>query len=221
MLHGARAEDGGGDDGIGDHPGEGELGGGAGLASGEGLHFQRHVEALRPQLRLLDAPVPAGGAGAFREGLSSSILAGEDAARQGTVSHDADAELLAEGKELQFRVAVDDVIKRLNAAQGRQVVAVARPQGFADLPGVEIGAADVAHLSLADEEVESLRIGPVDEIEVDVVGVQTAQAVVHLGEDVVATGARVVGAVSHGAAHLGDEHGLAAAVGKGFADDAL
>ena len=78
--------------------------------------------------------------------------------------------------------------------------------------------ADVAHLAGADEVVERAQrlvdgdvgLRAVDLVEVDVVGLQAAQAGFALLDDVAAAVAHVVGAFAHHAVHLGGEDDVVA-----------
>ena len=82
------------------------------------------------------------------------------------------------------------------------------------LPGREVRAAEVAHLALAHQIVEGpqrllerrLRIGRVRLVEVDVVGLQPAQAILDGLEDVPARQPLVVGPVADAHAALGRQH---------------
>src|SRR5438067_9346449 len=67
----------------------------------------------------------------------------------------------------------------------------------------------------------SLRIWSVELVQIDVVGLETTQAIVDLAHDVAPATAPVVGAISHGHVHFGRQHNGIAATAQGFADDLL
>ena len=90
---------------------------------------------------------------------------------------------------------------------------------FHHLPGGVGAGADVAHLAGADQVVEGAQclvdgdvgLRPVDLVEVDVVGLQAAQARLALLDDVAAAVAQHVGvSVVHLAVHLGGQNDLGA-----------
>jgi two-component system chemotaxis response regulator CheY len=76
----------------------------------------------------------------------------------------------------------------------RQVLGFCRPLGVDDLPRGEVAVAHIAHFALADEIVQRLQrlqngcigVRPMDLIQVDVVGLQAAQAGLDRSKDVVA-----------------------------------
>src|SRR5207253_2380110 len=62
-------------------------------------------------------------------------------------------------------------------------------------------------------------VGPVNLVQVDVVGLQAAQRVLDLGYDPAPRGASPVWVVAHREAHLGGEDNVIAAALEGLADD--
>lgn len=100
-----------------------------------------------------------------------------------------------------------------------------------ELPRVHRTRPDVAGLARLHHVVQGLHglldrrrpVPAVDLVEVDVVGAQTAQAVVDLGHDRLAGQPATVGPRPHLAVHLGGQHDLVAAgeVGQRPADDLL
>ena len=225
----ARSDDGRAHDGIGQHPGQGELGQGAAVRPGQRLQLLGHGKALRPHFRLQDAPVLPAGARFSRQVPVLAVLAAQHAAGQRAVHHDAQVVVAAAGKELYLGVPVDQVVEGLHAGEGGEIASLAGPQARGDLPGVEVGAAQVPDLALLHQGVERGQgllygregIGPVEQVEVEVVGAEPPQAVLHLAEDVVAAAAPLVGPLSHGPPHLGGQHHLVAPVLEGLAHDAL
>ncbi len=95
--------------------------------------------------------------------------------------------------------------------------------------GRKAGTPDGAHLPVADELGErsqrlveiGVLIGPVHLVEVDVVGIETSQAVLDGAGDPArgASAVVVIGAPVHRQAELGRKHDVAAAVFQRLADD--
>ena len=95
------------------------------------------------------------------------------------------------------------------------------------MPSGEIGAGDVADFAALDERVETLdgffdwrlRVESMHVVDVDVIGIEAAQAILAGLDDVVARGADVVRAVAHGECGFrGNQNGVATS-GDGFAED--
>ena len=116
----------------------------------------------------------------------------EQAAVQRCVGDEGQPELLTSGRELSFGGPVDEVVLHLGGDGCMLTPVVRNPQGTYDLPGGMVGQPDIADLSLPDEIVIrrqgllqwSVRVGIVGVVEVDVVGLQTAQARLDLANDV-------------------------------------
>ena len=95
-----------------------------------------------------------------------------------------------------------------------------QPQRVHQAVGGVVRAADVEDLPLRDEIVERaqdlvlrrVEVLHVDLIEVDVIGAEALQAVLHAAHDAVAGGAGPVGPFAHGEAELGGEDDLLAAL---------
>src|SRR5262249_28350509 len=126
----------------------------------------------------------AGRARGRRQRLARAVLAGEKAARQRRVGDDADLLLATEGLELALvLVAHDEVVLRLDRLVADEAALVARPERAGETPGDVVRRADVTHLALTNEIVKRaqrlverrVRIVPVRLIEIDVVGLQTAE----------------------------------------------
>ena len=119
---------------------------------------------------------------------------GEQAAVQRGVGDDGQPELLAGGREFSFGGPVDEVVLHLGGDGCLLTPVVRDPQRLGDLPGGMVGQADVADLALPDEIVvrrqgllqRRVRVGIVGVVEVDVVGLQAAQARLDLADDVAA-----------------------------------
>ena len=147
------------------------------------------------------------------------IFAGQEAGSQRAVGDHADPLLLTQWLQLAFELGpVDQAVVRLDRVVARQTVLVAGPQCLGQPPCRIVGAADIAHLALLHQIVQRAhglvdgRAGVIEVglVEVDVVGVQPAQAVLHGCHDVAAAQSLAVGAVPHAAANLGGQHDLAA-----------
>ena len=133
--------------------------------------------------------------------------AGEDTVGEGAVGHDADAVGGAVGNDLVGVAAVEHVVADLVGHDRGDGEALVHQSGG------EVGDADVADLALGLEVFHSphrfvpgsVEVGPVDEVDVDVVGAEGLEAEVALGLDglgasVADEGVGVVG--------LGDDAGL-------------
>ena len=135
----------------------------------------------------------------------------------------------AGGRELAFGGPVDEVVLHLGGDGRVQAPVVGDPQGLGDLPGGMVGQADVADLALPDEVVvrregllqRRVRVGVVGVVEVDVVGLQAAQARLDLTDDVAARQAAVVDVGPDDPVGLGGDHHLVAAAAEGAAEDLL
>src|SRR5882672_7038282 len=104
---------------------------------------------------------------------------------QRAVGHDGDLLRRAIGEDLGLHAAVEHVPGVLHDVDS------AEPRAFLDLRQAEIGHADEAHLALPDDVVECAHrlfercvgIGPMHEIDVDVISAEPLQALVDRGED--------------------------------------
>ena len=154
---------------------------------------------------------------------------GEQAAVQRRVGNDRQPEPLAGGSELPFGGPVDQVVLHLRGDGCLQTPVVSDPQGLGDLPGGMVGQADVADLARPDQIViggEGLlqwrvRVGVVGVVEIDVVGLQTAETRLDLTDDVAAGQAPIIDAGSDDAVGLRRDHHVVAAATEGAAEDLL
>src|SRR5690606_12762727 len=176
--------------------------------------------------RLLEADAVAAG---FRAA-AARLLAGEQAA--GERAPDQDADLLVEAERYQFVFGfarVQGVVDLLRD-EALLVAGVGDPERLHQVPGGVVGAAHIAHLTLADQGVERfhrllerrLPVPFVHLVEIDDVGFQALKALLAFADDVPAAETGVVGAVSGREADLGGEQqAVAAAVGQRLADNGL
>ena len=168
----------------------------------------------------------------MREPSTGLGLAGEQAAGEGHVGNDADAELLGGGQDFELGVAAEEAV---HALLGDDADVAALPGGglvLGEAPAGEVAGADVEDVALELEPLErapelfggDVAVDVVDLVEVDAVGLQAAQRLGYVHADlVVGDAALLVGAgLVHAAVDLGGEHDLVAAVtalGKPAADD--
>src|SRR5262249_11367936 len=179
--------------------------------------FDRFELGLVPvALAVQLAGLAEGEARARRRRLQRAVLAGEEAARQRVVHDDAQTLVAAERQQFGLDVPEKEVVARLHAVVAGQPAALADPERQRELPRRVVRAADVTDLALPYQVVEGpqafferrVRVGRVGLVEVDVVGAQAAQAVLHGLEDVAARQALVVGAVADAHAALGGQDDL-------------
>ena len=141
----------------------------------------------------------------------------------------AHAVLLAGGQHRRLDAADEDRVGRLLAAEPHVTAPVRDPLRLDDLLGREGGGADRADLAAAHQVGQrgqglvdvGVRVRAVHLVQVDVVGLQAAQAVLHLADDPAARVAAHVGVLAHRAVRLGGQHHLVAAAAQGLADDLL
>ena len=172
-----------------------------------------------------------GEAGAGLRRLARLVATRQHAAGERVVGDDADAVRAAERQHLVLDHPKQQVVARLDAVEAGEAVRVAGPEGVTQLPGREVGAADVAHLARLDQCVQGaqrllngrVRVGRVDLVQVNVVGLQAAQAVLAGAQDVLAREALLVRRLAHGAPALGRQHDPFArpALGQPAAHDLL
>jgi hypothetical protein len=125
--------------------------------------------------------------------------------------------------------AREQAVGRLLADEALEPALARRPLRLDDLRRRERGGADVADLALVDEVRQraqrlldvGVRLGTMDLVEVDPVGLEPPQGVLDLADDPAPRVAELVGVVAHRAVHLGREHDVVAAPGERLADDLL
>ncbi|MCY1224079.1 hypothetical protein D9M72_362230 [compost metagenome] len=158
-----------------------------------------------------------------------AVFAREEAARQAEIADDAD--LLADA-EVAHRsvetVAVVEIVFRLQHRIAGQAAIGGDIQRFTQLQGVQVRGTDGAHLALRQQLVVGgkrffvgrVGIGPVREIKVDIIRLQTLQRILDPLQDPAARKSLAVG--PEFGADLGDDDGLVARPARllqPFADD--
>ena len=112
------------------------------------------------------------------------VLAGEHAAAQRRVGQQADPLHAADLRQFVLAAAVDQGKVVLDAVEAGQAVLFRGPEVLHEAPGGFVAAADGPHLALLHQAGQRLQsvllahavVGPVGLVEVDVVGLQPAQA---------------------------------------------
>src|SRR6202166_1638809 len=139
--------------------------------------------------------------------------------RERTPRKYANALGLAERHHLSFFFAIEQVVVILHGNESRPPVAVRKIQRLRELPRVHGRRSDIAHLAGLYYVVQRLErffdrrlvIPAVDLIQVDVVGSETAQALLEFIKDFLPRKALTIRLVAHEGMHLGrDDYGLAA-----------
>ncbi|HVN93040.1 MAG TPA: hypothetical protein VMT38_05065 [Terracidiphilus sp.] len=151
----------------------------------------------------------------------SSPGAGEPAARKWTPREHADALIDAEAGHLALFFAIEQVVVVLHGDEARPAVQVGHVERLRELPRKHGRCPDVARLSSFHDVVQGFHrlfdgcvvIPAVNLVEVNVVGLEPAKALVDFEEDFLARKAFAVGLVAHHALQLGgDDDGLTARV---------
>ena len=155
MFHRAGPEDHRCQIGVGQAPGDAELTHRDALAFAVRRNVVGNHQAGVAQFGLLHPLVVTSCPAAFGEGFARLVFAGQDAASQRAIGNDAQTLVVTEGEEFDFDVAVHNVVERLYADELVEVQLVTGPQGFAELPGAEVGTGDVHDLSLMDQIIQS------------------------------------------------------------------
>jgi len=150
--------------------------------------------------------------------LARLVLAAEEAAGERAPGDHSEALELAGRHDLLLDVAHDQAVLRLVASEAGVVVPLADGHRLHQPPAFVVAAGDVAHLASAHEIVEGaehllqwrLLVDVVDEVEVDMLHAEPAQAVVQRLEDVGARHAGIVRPRTHRVEELGGDDGLVA-----------
>ena len=158
--------------------------------------------------------------------------AAQHAARERAPRDDAEPVRAARGQHFELDRARREVVEALLAHEPEEVARLGRFVRLRDVPAREVAAADVDDLALLHERLHRLpdlvpRRGAVDVmhlVQVDVIGLQPAEALVARGADVSRRQPAVVRPLGHRAEDLGREHDLlaaSAALREPAADDLL
>src|SRR5438132_3868921 len=143
-------------------------------------------------------------------------LAGKQAAGKRTPHEQADLFGFQQGNDFPFEIAAGDRVISLKRVESGQVPELGDAEGFGDLPCLPVGAADVADLSLLYQGVESAErlfdrghgIVAMDLVQVDMVGLQTAETGLHTVHNVAARSADVIPPTADAAIHLRRDHDI-------------
>src|ERR671910_705928 len=231
VLHGARPDQRRGDGGVRLGESDGELDERESGLRGE-LGELLHGVELALVVRVSEVEALRQSAGA-RGGLLTAVLAPaarQPAAGQRAVGHDGHGVPRAGGKDVGLDAAYEDRVGRLLGDEPLQALVAGRPLCLDDLAGRESRGSDVADLALVDQVGErrerlfdvGSRLGAVDLVEVDPVGVEPAQRVLDRAHDPAAGVAAPVGILAHGVVELrGEDYVVAPAAGERLADDLL
>ena len=179
-----------------------------------------------------DGEVEGGAAGVFGLLVFAGEFAGEEAAGEGAPDEEAGLFGFEEGDDVALEVAAGDGVVGLEGVEAGEVFELGDAEGFGDLPGEPVGDADVADFALLDEGVEGAEglfdggdgVVAVDLVEVDVVGLEAAEAGFDGVHDVSAGGSDVVAAGAGAAVDLGGDDDVFAGdveVLEGLADGDL
>ena len=177
--------------------------------------------STRSQSAFVSQPARSGsalGPRAGRRRLAAVVLAGEQATLEREVGQHPDAVGLAGRDHVVLERAVEQGVVVLDRHEALQAGRARGPVGVRELPRVEVGAAEVAHLALPDQVGQGrqrlLDRGDVARhvqlVEVEVVGLQPPQARLHGPDDVAAARPGSVVAGRAALPELGGQHELVA-----------
>ena len=182
-----------------------------------------------PEPRAVDLH-PGGESGALCRVLHAPVLPREQTGAEGAEAEQAHAAVHEGGDDLALVLAVDEVVEELAGRQLPVVPVRGDSRGFRDLPPEEVADAAVADLALPGQVVQrpqrflegSHRVGAVDVVEVDVVGLHAPEARLARGDQVHAGSAEGVrGAPRREVALRRDEDLVAPDLRQEAADDVL
>ena len=179
---------------IGDHPRQCQLRHREAAIAGRLLQRVHATQVLQKVLSLKQGLLEYGAAAAkvvLAEGRLGRHRAGQQAVGHRPKGHHAEPVRLAEGKELGLGPAVEQVIADLLGDDGKCLLA------FAQLGGAEVAHAAVADLALLLKLGHcahgigdgNARVRPVNEVKVEIVGLQPLQAVLEVRGHAVRRGA--------------------------------
>jgi len=178
-------------------------------------------------------PARLGEPGVRRDVLTPAHLAREEPVGQREEREDAHAEVAGGRDHLALRVAFKERPVILRGNERRAPGAERAVRGVGDHPAGEVGVADVADLARRDQVVEGReglldrghRVRGVQLVQVDVVGLEPGERLLHGGPDVAApalrAGRRAIPHIGALVPPLGGEHHLVAAALERLAERAL
>src|SRR5712664_4408027 len=175
-----------------------------------------HVEDIPGPLLVHDGKVVFSAARIRGLLVRSANLAGKQAAGKRTPHEQADLFGFQQGNDFPFEIAAGDRVIRLKRVEPGQVPELGDAEGFGDLPCLPIGAADVADLSLLHQGVESAKrlferghgIIAVDLVQVDMVGLQTAETSLDAVHNVAARSSDIIPPRADAAIDLRRDHDI-------------
>src|SRR6266404_3526892 len=175
-----------------------------------------HVEDLPGPLLVHDGKVEVRAARIRGLLVRPAELAGKQAAGKRTPHEQADLFGFQQGNDFPLEIAAGDRVISLQRVEAGQVPELGDAEGFGDLPCLPVGAADVTDLSLLHQGVESAErlfdrghgIVAMDLVQVDMVGLQTAETGLHTVHNVAARSADVTPPTADAAIHLRRDHDI-------------
>ena len=193
------------------------------------LDLLRQLQRFRPPLGLHHAGVVAARARLLVGRGVGGVFAGQHAARQRAIGHDAEAVVIAGRKMLDLGHAVHRIVIGLADHRAVDAEAVADVADFGDPPGAVVRDAEIAHLALPDQFAHRAHglvqrrrmVFLMQIIDVDIVGAEPLQAFVGRLQHPAPRQPAAVGIVAHGVGELGGEHPVVPAVGNRAADHLL
>src|SRR6202521_4269589 len=141
-------------------------------------------------------------------------LAGKQAAGKRTPHEQTNLFGFQQGNDFPFEIAAGDRVISLKRVESGQVPELGDAEGFGDLPCLPVGAANVADLSLLHQGVESAKrlfdrgheIVAMDLVQVDMVGLQTAETGLHTVHNLAARSPDVIPPRADAAVNLRRNH---------------
>src|SRR6202011_5250979 len=175
-----------------------------------------HVEDLPGPLFVHDGKVEVSAARIRGLLVRPAELAGKQAAGKRTPHEQADLFGFQQGNDFPFEIAAGDRVISLKRVESGQVLELGDAEGFGDLPCLSVRAADVADLSLLHQGVESANrlfdrghgIVAMDLVQVDMVGLQTAETGLHTVHNVAARSPDVIPPRADAAIDLRHDHDI-------------
>ena len=164
-----------------------------------------------------------------RRPLVDSVLAGQQAAPEGTVGDHAQALRAGQRQDFHLHLPLDQAVHGLNAGEGGQPLAGAVAKGLGDLPGGPVAHRRVEDLAAAHQVVEGgegflhrrVVVEVVNEVQVEAVRPQPPETGLYGLHDMPARQAPVVGAVTDRIADLRSDDQLIALALDQAAQDLL